>query len=345
MGLALRYFSVGGDINEILEGLPPYMVSMARVYGMVPFDRFGYMPSPSDWELHPASVYEPRRCEEYFEDIALRRAEELLDLDKPLYVYWSGGIDSTVVMAALIQMGAHRSNLTVVCDRHSLAENRAFYDRHIQGRFNTCSTAPLPVLLLNTPSFCQIVTGEHNDQLNGSDIMFDVVQGLGVHVLHQPAVESRFQPAAQALGFTEEEASLIFQAMLGSSGLARVQLLTVFDVFWWINFATKWQCVHLRMLLGGPRDCVEEMRQQHYDRVHHFFGTTDWQDWAITGHEEKIAYNWRTYKLPSKRFIHDFDGCKEYLEHAIKAPSLGNVQPDGRVRAEILGPDLEIRLL
>jgi len=63
-----------------------------------------------------------------------RRANELLSLDQRIAIMWSGGIDSTCVLAALIKNSTNLSQLVIYCSNKSIQENPEFYNKLIKNK-------------------------------------------------------------------------------------------------------------------------------------------------------------------------------------------------------------------
>ncbi len=304
--------------TDVVETLPPHLQQLAKLYNNVPFDRFGFAEPAKGMQLHPRSEYKfKERSLKPYGDICFERAKELRDRDVPLLVYWSGGIDSTVVLASLIQVGA---DFKVMCNKNSVFENKPFYDRFIKGKYETVISDDLPAVLKRTNA--DVITGELNDQLFGSDVMHKVVLSRGHQALLAPSSEANFIYAMTPIGYTEENAALIMRDAKGSAATQGIQLRTVYDVLWWINFAWKWQNVTMRMLMYGSSKYYLEVDEDDFSRVHHFFETEDFQTWSCSQHERKYLDKWPTYKTTAKRFIYRFDENEDYLNNATKVISL-----------------------
>ncbi len=194
-------------------------------------------------------------------------------------------------------------------------ENKAFYSRYIFGQYPVIPSMELHLLLPYVWDVGGIiVTGECNDQLFGSDLMHRVVLTSGHKLLHEPATPLNFSIATGGFGWTHDVSQELYTDIMGSASKAGIVLTTVQGLFWWMNFAFKWQNVCLRM-------CGNKMP----DELYHFFSTPEFQDWSVTGHQKKLPDTWRNYKLPAKRYIYRFNGCEEYLKHAVKIGSLNRV--------------------
>lgn len=322
-----HFLEVVGSPSDVK--LPQHLVRLATLTGITPFDRFGYAETVPGAVLHPRAEYRfGGRSLDSYGNIAMDRARELLALDVPLYVYWSGGIDSTAILVALIRAGATREQLTVVCDNDSEMENGPFYDNHIDGVFPTRHAVDVPRMLVEHPE-AHIVTGELNDQLFGADTMQRVCLTSGAPALQRPNTDADFVDVMGRLGYAAPDASALRRDIVGSAQTQDVTLRNVFDLLWWLNFAFKWQDVALRTMMAGRAAHLEHMNARQAERVHHFFGTARFQDWSITRHELKIIDRWPTYKITAKRFIFRHDANEDYLAHAVKVGSLGELLKRG----------------
>ena len=121
----------------------------------------------------PAAPGEPSAsfaqiCDDIGRELVARAAAD----GKEIQVLWSGGIDSTLVLISLLKAAeqAGRTDLLeVVLTIDSVQEYPRFFDRFIRGRLR-CLPASHPVFsYLDDDKM--IVTGEHGDQLFGSDYL------------------------------------------------------------------------------------------------------------------------------------------------------------------------------
>lgn len=321
------------NTNETFHRLPPMQQQIIRMYGTLPLDRFGFMDNPIGLVLHPDSIHKPQRCIDPYHLICRNRAKQLLERGERLYVYWSGGIDSTIVLVALIEMGATFDDITVVMSRKSLFENKGFYDRHIDGKFPTTEFKYLPEMILTTTG--HMVTGELNDHIHGTEGAQRCWWASGWDAIAAPNTELNFCFAVEGVGWPHDLAKEFYRNIMGSASKAKVKLRTVFDCLWWVCFAFKWQTVTMRMYIQGPYEFYQHMREEHYPRASHFFGTPEFQNWACTGHEKRLGANWSEYKLTAKRYVHRFDRDDEWYQHAVKIASLkDDVQSSQRIYGE-----------
>jgi hypothetical protein len=304
-----------------------------QIYQLIPaqvplVDRCGHLHTPFRFK----SVFTIPECPAGFNlgyhEIALARARELLELSGdrklPLLVWYSGGIDSTLVLVCLLQTAttAEREQIHVALTDHSINENPAFYWNHIRGQLRTVNSERM----LDIPAGRYIpVSGEFNDQLLGTDIYKRLIRWQNLDLLSQPYQEKLIVDFLQSMGMPQDSAT-IWYGLLHEQirHCAPDDLSTVQDFFWWFNFCYKWQSVYFRVLL---RSCHRGLLTppQADDFCVHFFNTEDFQRWSMTNRHRKLRNTWTSYKYVAKDIIYEYTGDQDYLNHKVKMGSLVNV--------------------
>ena len=145
--------------------------------GAVPIDRTGTIKTPVRvHSLFPMPKLRPIRAS--YEDICNERASEILarsdEANARMYTLWSGGIDSTLALTSLLKASSReqRSRITVLLSEDSIMENPNFFRDHISNKLAAETSGMLPHIV-GTSNI--LVSGEHNDQLFGSDIMAQLI--------------------------------------------------------------------------------------------------------------------------------------------------------------------------
>jgi hypothetical protein len=237
--------------------------------------------------------------------------------DRPIDVLWSGGIDSTTALIAIMKAaGEQRAHdrVRVLLSMDSVLENPGFYLSTIRSGFQTRSISH-PVSAFLDPGRIT-VTGEHGDQLFGSRLLESYVRrDLACapyrDILPLVMLERLGNPlsAYRALRFLEP----VLEA-------APVPLHTLFDVMWWLNFSVKWQEVTMR-LAAFRRSQARPV----YESLRHFFRSETFQSWALANPQIRDVPVWSRYKDEAKQYILDFTGDQHYYLHKEKEDSLRNV--------------------
>ena len=312
--------------NRDLAGIQKFS-SYFKIYGhgVVPNDRTGTIRFPVRTKsLFPIPVFRP--VTRTFEDICNGRAKELLSradaLRITLYVFWSGGVDSTLALVSLLKNATpeQKNNIVVLMSEESITEYPGFYRDHIHGKLRTESSGGFPLLLGGNHL---IVNGEHNDQLFGSDIVAKFIGMFGTSAMHQSY--SRDTLSAFYNSFLNDEGTTHFYMDLFErvKAAAPVPISTNYLFFWWINFALKWQTVSIRTLTFASARNVEKITPEYIaNNYAPFYRTDEFQLWSMNNLDKKIKDDWRSYKWVSKDIIYDYTRDADYRDNKIKRGSL-----------------------
>ncbi len=274
--------------------------------------------------LFPMPVFRPMT--KTFEEICNERARELLDradkLGVTLYVFYSGGIDSTLLLISLLKNAApvQKANITVLLSEESITENPNFYRDHIYGKLKTDSAMMFSRLLGSRHLF---VGGEHNDQLFGSDMMAKLILKFGPSIIQHPYERDVFFQFFNEKLNDSEVTNFYLDMFERLKSRSPVPIVTSHDYLWWINFSLKWQSVFMRMLSYVSQRNVSGITAE-YIRTHysHFYGTEDFQLWSMNNMDKKIKGAWNTYKWPCKDIIYEYTKDADYRDNKTKRGSL-----------------------
>ena len=297
-----------------------------KIYdGTAPVDRSGTILFPTLMKsIFPLPLLQPSRksykelCADRAADIA-RRAQEH---NAFIYLSWSGGVDSTCALVCLLEYCEHKRIIVLLTD-NSIAEYPKFYQRHIRGKLR-CQHANVFPRVLASPNL--FVSGEHNDQLFGSDIIADAISFFGIDAvlgrLQRELLTSLYEIKLNG----DRNTALFFSGLFGRLGeTAPVVLKTNFDLPWWINFTLKWQTVYMRTLAFSHNPLTIRQIDTFYQP---FFKTNEFQLWSMHNLDQRIKKHWKTYKWPAKDIIYEFTKDADYRDHKIKYRSLTHLFAD-----------------
>jgi hypothetical protein len=300
-----------------LERLSAYF----KIYpGASPIDRTGTITFPTRMK----SVFplpQMRERQESYDNICAQRAADLLQLaarvDAQIYVFWSGGVDSTCALVSLLKQCKDKQRIIVLLTEKSVLEYPLFFTRYIRGKLRH---APADLFVDLFAGHNVIVSGEHNDQLFGSDIIGEAISLFGIEAvtgrLQRELLTSLFEYRLNG----DRETALFFSGLFGRFiETAPVALKTNFDLLWWINFALKWQTVYMRTLLFSRQALSYDHVKTFYQP---FFNTPEFQLWSMNNLDKRIKDHWRTYKWPAKDVIFEFTKDADYRDNKIKHQSL-----------------------
>ena len=216
-----------------------------------------------------------------FEQVTLERAKEIVDLanGQQICVSWSGGIDSTTAIFALLQY-ADPKQLLICMNYYSIIESGSLFDKFIKGR-------GIPYKLqtpVKDPDFGEgiIVTGYLGDQLYGK------LQSLS---------EEQFNASWKTI-FNNDQIEL-FEKILDNYPQKNINTLPQFQAF--IEMNIKWEMGRFNRMRGLPKSIA--------DRMINFYESDDYQRWSIGDYEPKyLNYEQTNLKYPHREFL------KKYME-------------------------------
>jgi hypothetical protein len=261
-----------------------------------------------------------------FEDLCNERAVELLrradELNVRLYVFWSGGIDSTLVLVSILKNATPRqlANLVVLMSEESISEYPKFYGEYIRGKLQADSAVMFPYLLGGRHL---VVNGEHNDQLFGSDIVGKLIVKFGPEVIHRPYDRDLFFRFFDDHINDREASNFCLDLFEELRAAAPIPVTTNYLHLWWINFAMKWQAVFMRTLAYASPRLVGNIDLNYIQTYYApFYCTEAFQLWSMANLDNKIKDRWSTYKWVCKDIIYDFTKDADYRDNKIKRGSL-----------------------
>jgi len=239
------------------------------------------------------------------DSLCMERAKELAELaestGKKLYVFWSGGLDSTAVFLCLREF-CSTDNLGVLYTKASLKEYPGFFEANIQNKFESREFTMTD--LWSAVDFACVdniaVTGEIADQIFGAPVIFTKTP----EELQRP--------------WQEFDAGLCGDSRVHSFvERCPVKVENVAQFLWWFNYATRYQNVQICLPMNNTSSIVNK-------NMFHFFDTQAFNDYAVsTDIEEKLpGYNFKSYKKPLRNLIFKLSGDAEYAYTKPKVRSL-----------------------
>jgi asparagine synthetase B (glutamine-hydrolysing) len=246
-----------------------------------------------------------------FDELCDKRAEQLIafakEQDKKLFVMWSGGVDSTLVLVSLIKL-VGPEKISVVMNHHSISEYPFFYEKYIKDRFKELHYQPNKTMYSFIDSNIEqgiFVTGEIADQLFGSMTYFSYT-------------DSEFIKNNWRFAYTTHNSSVI-EKLERFVDACPQKITTVKDFLWWVNYTIKYQGVCLRLLIDSTKAVLD-------NNFFHFFHTKDFNDWAVSTPTEQKFYGTdpKQYKMIAKDYIYKFTNDQGYRDHKTKENSAGS---------------------
>ncbi len=330
--MRLVYYKPRAMLRLVDEKFPGTM-RLRHYFGMYgagacPIDRTGTIRTPIKvHSLFPIPVLEP--FSKSFETVCDERSAEILQrarqLNVRIYVMWSGGIDSTLILVSLFKQASKedRERIIVLMSNDSIQENPRFFREHVSGSVELGISADVPKVLGGNDL---VVTGEHNDQLFGADLMGPIVVARGPAIMHQKLDLEMFADQFARSAGGRDIARWYMTLMDRVRAAAPIPLTTNYHFAWWINFALKWQTVYARLLMFVEPSRANLIEKDWLDtRYLPFYNTEDFQRWSLNNNDKKVKDTWASYKWLCKDIIYDFTKDAEYRDTKTKVGSLGSL--------------------
>jgi hypothetical protein len=251
----------------------------------------------------------PSPIKHSFEDLCLERAQEFLDTDKKLMLFYSGGIDSSAIMLAFHHLAkpADRERILVVTTPESQIENPTLWKTIVQN-YQVQNTLSAIDQLQSSSVDAYVIQGENADQLFGSVKLFqnDLTETeFSLNTLTE--LVSRFVDAETSSRLIPEIEVLIQKSPLPITSFA--------SFYWWYNFACRWQHAALQTV----RFIEKEVKVNDLKFYETFFNTEDFQLLSMSESFEK--WNGDKYKGAARKFIAKYLSDDFYVENKTKVGS------------------------
>jgi hypothetical protein len=251
-----------------------------------------------------------------FDSIAIEVCNKIETTGKKLYVSWSGGIDSTSIMIAILKHASKNvlNNTVVLLNDHSIEENRHLYAKHILPNVHVENIINFTVTEENYKNLI-FLDGEAGNQIMGSYQINNLVVSKKFDLLDSPI----HSVSPNEIDFTDE---FWYNTILDTAKLAPCSINTVYDFLWWINFNFKWDDVLLRKLssITGPLTPLQT-QDFYYNSLFRFYEHPLVQNWAINSLDQRREDARIMTKLAAKKYIYEYDKNDLYFSNCRETPS------------------------
>lgn len=260
-----------------------------------PVDRTQTITGPFAFEIQ--RPWQPPTLTNDFDQVMAQRVANYLNTKEKLNLCWSGGIDSSCLVAAFLKHTTHLDQLRVLYSPFSVYENQEFFE-YLQKNYPTLDMLDISGdVYLETVFDGIMINGHGGDEFTASldESFFDVV---GFDGLHKPWQTLVTDPTLQE--FCKD-----FFA------LAQRPIDTVLEARWWFYACTKSQ-------IFGPRDSAFTTTAS----TSAFFNFQAFEDYMWHNTDKIIAEDsYSSYKYLFKKYIHNFDHNDRFYSLARKVNS------------------------
>jgi hypothetical protein len=295
-----------------------------------------------------------------FAQVSDERALEMRDLiraGEKLAIMYSGGMDSTVVVVALLKnlTPEELESVAIVTSVHAVIENPDFWGKYIQGKFKIIDSLNNWYDDIIAMGY-RPVTADEGDCIMGTSIGLQLYHNYDVYISElDPATRAnlsslRYKISSGDVHYSvyrdiiirhlaydqtpagKEFGRLLYEKYAHNANTASVPIHSLHDFFWWLIFNVKYLNCSVRSSLFynnalPVRQCI--------DTIVNWFNGADYQRWSMANNNNgsKIRDTLATYKYDARKYIYDFDNNEWYFHFKTKLESLINLMYKGRDHA------------
>lgn len=317
---------------DVIQSLPcyldneksPYGIACLLFTGRIVRDRFNKLNAYSqfNWIDTVDPIIEPSSTP--IAELMDKRAVELIKKGS-ITVQWSGGVDSSALLLALIKNGIAKEDLLIFYDQHSISEYPKLFNWLVENKYSLKEITKWKKELTNTDTSI-ITNGWCADQLFGS--MF-FKEGYRQYFLNIPDFLSSIQFSFGKLDYaTCQEYTNIYKD--AAKSLFNLDLSIAAELGWFINFTMKWTWV-------SAFNELYLINTKNMRKTHVFYNTDYFQAWALNNFNEIKQHNVygkkaQYYKQPLKEYCNSIFKDDDFLLNKSKVPSWNASQTTNKER-------------
>lgn len=295
--------------------------------------------TPNPWHCEQPVGYDipkvPPNFALDFADVTDRRAQEIAQEckthDLRIVVHWSGGIDSTVVLAAMIRNFDRDllSRIYVWMNNASYLENPYFYEHVILPHGLGHGQSP--------PDWrdAKIFNGHPADALWGQSDVVEINRYFPQCWKSDPVRDPDRLLAWLDMKTSPELSRWFYDIVVDSSQQAGIELYTYEDFYWWSNFNLWYVPQAFFAVSDIPAKISKTDYQQHAANLVAWFHTTEYQCWSMASRAGGTKWDGTTrgYKGLAKDYIWTVDKNDYYRQYKTKSGSDLRPMKPANVRA------------
>jgi hypothetical protein len=252
-----------------------------------------------------------------FPECAVKTAERIYlkhkEFGVPIKFHWSGGIDSSAALTAFIELlGVQEAKrvIQIVMSSNGIYENPYMWKIIRKEGFQIINSLTFE----DTFSSDYIaVNGEGGDQIHGTDVYRILIRKYGSDIIGKPWTEELIKDFVRFRSkLSPEESDILTRVMIYQVKQSNLDIKTMGDFCWWLNFTCKWTSTFYRLL---TKSSTKVERETVNNCFYPFYSSKEFQLWSMYKREEKHKGNWNTYKWKAKEYVCGLVGEEYSLKH------------------------------
>jgi len=280
--------------------------------------------------------------EEVTDSVALKIRDRIYQGEK-FSVMYSGGIDSTVILSALIKnLTEHElENISISASIQSVIENPVFYDKFIYNKFKIIDSNKNKYDDIIDQGFTPI-TADEGDCIFGTVFGLNFYNNFDCYISDtESSLKSKLEsirykisdpnihysnyadPLIKYLGIqkNQEFGKLFYEKLVHNINTSSVPIYSLHDFFWWLIFNIK----YLNCAVRGSIYYNDRLDTKFVmDKIVNWFSDDQYQKWSMVNNNngQNIKKTLASYKQAAKDYIYDLDKNEWYKNFKIKLESL-----------------------
>jgi hypothetical protein len=293
--------------------------------------------------------YFSKTYEQVTDERALEIKQRINEHDHKFAVMYSGGMDSTNVLCALLKnlTPEEMRNVSVATSIHAIIESPVFFKKHIHGKLNVIDSDVVKYDHMIEQGYYPI-TGDEGDGIFGThaalqmyhnyDALTDRLSGpvksnlraLKYKVANGDVSFKQYKDLLIAM-FTPYDTDegrmfghLLYSKIVHNIETQQVPVHSLHDFWWWEIFNLKSTHCSVRCSVFNNDSLTVG---QALDHSVNWYNSTDYQLWSMVNNNNgtKIQGDINTYKYVQRQYIKEFTGDDWYFHFKTKLESLNNI--------------------
>ena len=266
-----------------------------------------------------------------WQEISDRRAceieQQISIKNKSLVVFWSGGIDSTNIVVAILKnfKKINLGQVLIALNWASVVENPNFYQNHIIKNFTCVDVDIITKKIVNHDQYLA-VGGTCGDMLHQGCIP-NIEQTMSVSDSHLFSRSWQQDPDKLINYFSlltknKKFATLYYEKISENILSVDIPIKTYFDFIWWAGFNYEWHSQFILQWLHWSR-LMGLSWQAHQEKFCGWYTTEDYQLWAMTSNISGIKFGAGAADLKQtpKNYIYEYTQDQWYKNYKTKLMS------------------------
>lgn len=287
-----------------------------------------------------------------FEQVTDQRALDIQKIihktDARIGVFYSGGIDSTICLSALIKnlSSEELKHIDVCLSAESIIENPHFFEKFIHNKINIIDSSKVRYDYFESRGNYTI-TSDQGDSIFGTELGTKLyfsypqvlkklsqesrknIESLGLKISDGDVHYSKYKDLIIAyfdLPHRPDFGRQFYEKLNLNIQSSAVPIVSLHDFFWWYIFNVKYMECALRSTIYYYSG--QEIKKSITNTVINWFNDPQYQKWSMANNNNGQKINGTTpasYKLIGRKYIYNFDKNDWYFKYKSKLASLINI--------------------